>query len=86
MQSRCYDPNTCRFISADVLLSTGQGVIGHNAFAYCGNNPIIRIDSEGICSNTINTGRKLIRNIHKNNSITPGINIGRNRLYANYCY
>ena len=256
LQSRYYDPNTCRFISADVLLSTGQGVIGHNALAYCGNNPIIRIDSEGtlfftvfgaivgavtgaisaainhedivagavggavtgaingaftdatfasvgmlapaaiavggfasgvgettkqfisnirsgqsaeeawhgiawgdvycsaivggifgglsygagdmikhslestavelykeaiqsgivrdeasmlvksltqrvfctlasntiydlgsvICSNTINTGRKLIRNIHKNNSITPRINIGRNRLYANYCY
>ena len=40
LQSRYYDPNTCRFISADVLLSTGQGVLGHNAFAYCGNNPV----------------------------------------------
>ena len=47
LQSRYYDPTTCRFISADVLLSTGQGVIGHNSFAYCGNNPIVRIDSEG---------------------------------------
>ena len=47
LQSRYYDPTTCRFISADVLLSTGQGIIGHNAFAYCGNNPIIRIDDEG---------------------------------------
>ena len=47
LRSRYYDPTTCRFISADVLLSTGQGVIGHNSFAYCGNNPIVRIDSEG---------------------------------------
>lgn len=47
LQSRYYDPTTCRFISADVLLSTGQGVIGHNSFAYCGNNPVARIDSEG---------------------------------------
>ena len=47
LQSRYYDPATCRFISADVLLSTGQGVIGHNSFAYCGNNSAGRIDSEG---------------------------------------
>ena len=49
LQSRYYDPATCRFISADVLLSTGQGVIGHNSFAYCGNNPIVRSDPSG-CS------------------------------------
>ena len=47
LQSRYYDPTTCRFISADVLLSTGQGVIGHNSFAYCGNNPIARVDDAG---------------------------------------
>ena len=48
LQSRYYDPTTCRFISADVLLSTGQGVIGHNSFAYCGNNPIAREDPSGL--------------------------------------
>ena len=47
LQSRYYDPATCRFISADVLLSTGQGVIGHNAFAYCLNNPGSMRDDEG---------------------------------------
>ncbi len=47
LQSRYYDPNTCRFISADVYLSTGQGVLGHNAYAYCLNNPINRSDDEG---------------------------------------
>jgi len=47
LQSRYYDPATCRFISADVLLSTGQGVIGNNSFAYCGNNPVNAFDDDG---------------------------------------
>ena len=50
LQSRYYDPTTCRFISADVLLSTGQGVIGHNSFAYCLNNPLNRCDPNGMSS------------------------------------
>ncbi|MDO4564628.1 MAG: InlB B-repeat-containing protein, partial [Clostridia bacterium] len=40
LQSRYYDPTIGRFISADVYLSTGQGVLGHNAYAYCLNNPV----------------------------------------------
>ena len=51
LQSRYYDPTTCRFISADVYLSTGQGVIGHNAFAYCLNNPVNLIDCNGARAN-----------------------------------
>ncbi len=47
LQSRYYDPNTCRFVSADVMLSTGQGVLGYNAFLYCLNNPVNMEDSEG---------------------------------------
>ena len=47
LQSRYYNPEVGRFISSDVLLSTGQGVLGHNAYAYCGNNPASRIDTEG---------------------------------------
>lgn len=47
LQSRYYDPTTGRFISADVLLSTGQGVLGHNTYAYCNDNPANAIDSEG---------------------------------------
>ena len=47
LKSRYYDPEVCRFISSDVLLSTGQGVIGHNCYAYCGNNPISWIDPAG---------------------------------------
>ena len=47
LQSRYYNPEVGRFISSDVLLSTGQGVIGHNAYAYCLNNPCRLSDSEG---------------------------------------
>ena len=47
LQSRYYDPEVGRFISADGYVSTGQGVLGSNMFAYCGNNPVSRMDSEG---------------------------------------
>ena len=47
LKSRYYNPSIGRFISADVLLSTGQGVLGHNAYAYCLNNPINRSDDAG---------------------------------------
>ena len=47
LQSRYYDPTTGRFISADVLLSTGQGVLGHNCYAYCLGNPVNYEDAQG---------------------------------------
>ena len=47
LQSRYYNPEVGRFISSDVLLSTGQGVLGHNAYAYCGNNPVNMSDYSG---------------------------------------
>jgi RHS repeat-associated protein len=47
LQSRYYDPTTGRFISADILLSTGQGVMGHNCYAYCLGNPVGMVDDEG---------------------------------------
>ena len=47
MKSRYYDPAVCRFISSDVFLSTGQGVLGNNSYAYCNNNAINCADSSG---------------------------------------
>ena len=47
LQSRYYDPSIGRFLNADAYASTGQGVLGHNMFAYCGNNPIVRVDPTG---------------------------------------
>ena len=47
LQSRYYNPEVGRFISSDVLLSAGQGVLGHNAYAYCLNNPVNMSDNCG---------------------------------------
>ena len=47
LTTRYYDPEVCRFISADVYMSTGQGVIGGNMWAYCLNNPVNMIDVNG---------------------------------------
>nr|MBQ6241506.1 DUF4329 domain-containing protein [Lachnospiraceae bacterium] len=47
LNSRYYDPETGRFINADGLVSTGQGVLGNNMFAYCLNNPANREDTSG---------------------------------------
>jgi len=44
LESRYYSEDLCRFINADALVTTGQGLLGNNMFAYCGNNPIVRVD------------------------------------------
>jgi hypothetical protein len=36
-----------RFINADALVSTGQGILGNNMFAYCLNNPVLFDDPTG---------------------------------------
>ena len=46
-QSRYYDPALGRFLNADALASTGQGILGNNMFAYCNNNPVNLIDCAG---------------------------------------
>ena len=53
LQSRYYNPIWGRFLNADALVSTGQGVLGNNMFAYCGNNPVIRRDASGCAFETI---------------------------------
>ena len=47
LQSRYYDPQMGRFISPDALVSTGQGILGNNMFAYCLNNPVNMYDASG---------------------------------------
>ena len=47
LRSRYYDPVICRFVNADGYISTGQGMLGYNMYAYCGNNPILRNDPNG---------------------------------------
>ena len=47
LQSRYYNPKWGRFLNADSYISTGQGIIGNNMFAYCLNNPVNYIDRDG---------------------------------------
>lgn len=49
LQSRYYDPVAHRFINADGYVSTGTGILGHNMFAYCDNNPVNYSDPMGQC-------------------------------------
>ena len=46
-QSRYYDPEVSRWINVDSYISTGQGIVGCNMFAYCMNNPVNASDSTG---------------------------------------
>ena len=57
-KSRVYDPKTGRFLSRDILDESGKNgvykgfpfgkdAIGTNLYAWCGNNPINRIDPSG---------------------------------------
>jgi len=50
LQSRSYNYTTGRFINADGLVSTGQGLLSNNMFTYCRNNSINLVDPTGYCS------------------------------------
>lgn len=56
LQSRYYNPTICRFINADIYVSTGQGILGYNMFAYCLNNPVSRKDISGTASIYVTNG------------------------------
>ncbi|MCL2447069.1 MAG: RHS repeat-associated core domain-containing protein [Oscillospiraceae bacterium] len=47
LQSRYYCPALRRFISADVFLDTGVGILGTNMYAYCNNDPVNLSDPTG---------------------------------------
>ena len=47
LQSRYYNPEIGRFISADILLDSNAGILQGNIFVYCANNPVINSDSTG---------------------------------------
>ena len=53
LQSRYYDPELGRFLNADALVSTGQGLLGNNMFSYCPNNPVCSIDATGCAPSSV---------------------------------
>ena len=46
LQSRYYDPQTCRFVNGDSILDT-RDINTLNIFAYCANNPVNNQDPNG---------------------------------------
>ena len=47
LNSRYYDPETCRFLNADKYVQTGQSMLDKNMFVYCMNNPVAMVDTTG---------------------------------------
>lgn len=47
LNSRYYNPQWGRFINADNYISTGNGILGYNMYAYCNNNYINYVDTSG---------------------------------------
>lgn len=50
LQSRYYDSKICRFISPDhanVITATPAALTDKNLYAYCDNNPVMRVDESG---------------------------------------
>jgi len=47
LQSRYYDPETGRFLNADIYCDTENSVLSTNMFAYCENNAVNYIDYTG---------------------------------------
>ena len=49
LHSRYYDPQTCRFVNADTtdILQAKGDLYDKNLFAYCDNNPVVRVDHGG---------------------------------------
>lgn len=79
LQSRYYNPEWGRFLNADELISTGQGMLCHNMYAYCGNNPINREDPTGeffgiikMITSLVNSVVNITRNIRVDAETTTG--------------
>ena len=48
LQSRYYDPETGRFLNSDAYSYLSPETLnGLNLYAYCGNNPVMRVDPNG---------------------------------------
>ena len=68
LNSRYYDPVMHKFLNADALVSTGQGLLGNNMYAYCNNNPVMYVDPNGNWPEWIEKWITDFENYDKNNT------------------
>ena len=85
LQSRYYDAKICRFISpdyADVITATPMALTDKNLYAYCDNNPVMRIDNGGafwhiavgaVAGALISVVVKVVSNAIEGKSLTDGL-------------
>jgi len=59
LNARYYDSNWGRFLNADGLVSTGQGLLSHNMYLYCNNNPVNNYDPTGCLVKPLTTREEL---------------------------
>ena len=90
LQSRYYNPQVGRFLNADGYISTGQGILGTNMFAYCLNNPINFTDSTGksafwalLCLGVIGVGMLFLSGCSQNKAPTD---YRKNDTNSQNCY
>ena len=77
LTSRFYDPEICRFISADDIRFINPSLIsGLNLFAYCNNNPIMNFDPSGNFAISITLGIVGLVKLAGNAGIL-GVNVSR---------
>ena len=75
LNARYYDPNVGRFISPDCYVSTGQGLLGHNMFAYCNNNPVMFVDPNGNIATAMQHAIEAAREVQQATSANPQISL-----------
>jgi len=88
LQSRYYDPAIGRFINGDGLISTGQGILGYNMFAFCLNNPVMLSDHTGFwgCSSLLTISPAQMtptQRQQRNQAVVASINRNRRRIARN---
>jgi len=67
LNSRYYDAQTGRFLNADSNISIGEDLAAANLYLYCGNNPVTRVDSDGLIREKLASLGQAIWNIRENN-------------------
>ena len=48
LKSRYYNPKMGRFINADGVINGNGDLLGYNLYAYCSNNPVMYVDTDGL--------------------------------------